>query len=193
REGGIAADADPLDRVHLHGDVQAHRCPEDMFRYCKLSGDRISHRRRKPRGYAAECVLAPPAWHRNGYRGCRSSAFRASHASAAAAMRRRWRSVTDHAASSSLSRALTSTNTSRLRRRAMMSISPTGLLQRRAKMRKPLAMRNAAARLSVGAKRDLALGARNLDRACARALIGHGRAPWRARERADRPRGGTRR
>src|SRR5215470_5084080 len=79
----------------------------------------------------------------------RSSMFRASHASAAAAMRRRWRSVTDHAASSSLSRALTSTNTSRLRRRAMMSISPTGLFQRRARMRKPLAMRNAAARLSA--------------------------------------------
>src|SRR5438128_3781293 len=79
----------------------------------------------------------------------RSSPFRASHASAAAAMRRRWRSVTDHAASSSLSRALTSTNTNRLRRRAMMSISPTGLLQRRARMRKPLAMRNAAARLSA--------------------------------------------
>src|SRR5262245_11584482 len=79
----------------------------------------------------------------------RSSAFRASHASAAAAMRRRWRSVTDHAASSNLSRALTSTNTKRLRRRAMMSISPTGLLQRRARMRKPLAMRNAAARLSA--------------------------------------------
>src|SRR5215469_2635248 len=79
----------------------------------------------------------------------RSSAYRASHASAAAAMRRRWRSVTDHAASSSVSRALTSTNTNRLRRRAMMSISPTGLLQRRARMRKPLAMRNAAARLSA--------------------------------------------
>src|SRR6516165_6126748 len=79
----------------------------------------------------------------------RSSAYRANHASAAAAMRRRWRSVTDHAASSSRSRALTSTNTSRLRRRAMMSISPTGLFQRRARMRKPLAMRNAAARLSA--------------------------------------------
>src|SRR5215831_12524175 len=79
----------------------------------------------------------------------RSSPFRASHASAAAAMRRRWRSVTDNAASSSLSRALTSTNTNRLRRRAMMWISPTGLLQRRARMRKPLAMRNAAARLSA--------------------------------------------
>src|SRR5215813_14306224 len=79
----------------------------------------------------------------------RSSPFCASQASAAAAMRRRWRSVTDHAASSSRSRALTSTNTNRLRRRAMMSISPTGLLQRRARMRKPLAMRNAAARLSA--------------------------------------------
>src|SRR5260370_27962043 len=31
----------------------------------------------------------------------------------------------------------------------MMSISPTGLRQRRARMRKPLAMRNAAARLSA--------------------------------------------
>src|SRR6516164_9593614 len=79
----------------------------------------------------------------------RSSAYRASHASAAAAMRRRWRSVTAHAASSSRSRALTSTNTNRLRRRAMMSISLTGLFQRRARMRKPLAMRNAAARLSA--------------------------------------------
>src|SRR5262245_5736335 len=79
----------------------------------------------------------------------RSSAYRSSHASSASAMRRRWLSVTDHAASSSRSRALTSTNTNRLRRRAMMSISPTGLLQRRARMRKPLAMRNAAARLSA--------------------------------------------
>ncbi len=42
REGGIAADADPLDRVHLHGDIQAHRCPKDMFRCRKLSPDRIS-------------------------------------------------------------------------------------------------------------------------------------------------------
>src|SRR5215467_3273212 len=55
----------------------------------------------------------------------------------------------DAQALSSRSRALTSTNTSRLRRRAMMSISPTGLFQRRARMRKPLAMRNAAARLSA--------------------------------------------
>ena len=27
REGRIAADVDPLDRVHLHGDFQAHRPP----------------------------------------------------------------------------------------------------------------------------------------------------------------------
>src|SRR5262249_46132120 len=39
--------------------------------------------------------------------------------------------------------------TSRLRRRAMMSISPTGLFQRRARMRKPLATRTIAARLSA--------------------------------------------
>jgi len=31
-----------FDRVHLHGDVQAHRCPKDMFRCRKLSPDRIS-------------------------------------------------------------------------------------------------------------------------------------------------------
>src|SRR5262249_57495223 len=49
----------------------------------------------------------------------------------------------------SLLGALASRNTKRLRRRAMMSISPTGLFQRRARMRKPLAMRNAAARLSA--------------------------------------------
>src|SRR5262249_33561592 len=64
-------------------------------------------------------------------------------------MRKRGRSVTDRAASSNLSPALTSTNTKRLRRRAMISISPTGLFQRRARMRKPLATRNAAARLSA--------------------------------------------
>src|SRR4029077_20279363 len=64
-------------------------------------------------------------------------------------MRERWRSVTDQAASSNLSRALTSTKTNRVRRRAMISISPTGLFQRRARMRKPLATRNAAARLSA--------------------------------------------
>ena len=28
REGGIAADVDPLDRVHLHGDAQTHGCLE---------------------------------------------------------------------------------------------------------------------------------------------------------------------
>src|SRR5262249_42709567 len=79
----------------------------------------------------------------------RSSAFCASQTSAAAAMRSRWRSVTDHAASSSLSRAFTATNTHRLRRLALKSLSTTGLLQRRARMRKLLAMRNAVARLSA--------------------------------------------
>src|SRR5437763_1412629 len=64
-------------------------------------------------------------------------------------MRPRWRSVTDHAASSTFALALTSTKTRRLRRRATMSISPTGLFQRRARMRKPLTMRKAAARLSA--------------------------------------------
>src|SRR6266478_2854202 len=64
-------------------------------------------------------------------------------------MRPRWRSVTDHAASSKLCLALTSTKTRRLRRLATMSISPTGLFQRRARMRKPLAIRKAAARLSA--------------------------------------------
>src|SRR5215470_17850235 len=79
----------------------------------------------------------------------RSSGYRASQASAAATMRKRWRSVTDQAASSNRSCAFTSTNINKRRRRAMISISPTGLFQRRARMRKPLAMRNAAARLSA--------------------------------------------
>src|SRR5262245_1782998 len=79
----------------------------------------------------------------------RSSGYCASQASAAPAMRARWRSVTDQAASSRLSRALTSTKTRRRRRRATMSISPSGQRQRRARIRKPLAMRNAAARLSA--------------------------------------------
>jgi hypothetical protein len=26
-EGGVAPDIDPLDRIHLHGDIQAHRSP----------------------------------------------------------------------------------------------------------------------------------------------------------------------
>ena len=30
RKSGIAADIDPLDRVHLHGDFQAHRFPGRM-------------------------------------------------------------------------------------------------------------------------------------------------------------------
>jgi hypothetical protein len=55
--------------------------------------------------------------------------------SAAATTRRFCRSVTDSAASSSRTRAFTSTNTSTRRRRATMSISPTGLFQRRATMR----------------------------------------------------------
>ena len=75
-------------------------------------------------------------------------------------MRARCRSVTDQAASSSVSRAFTSTKTRSARRRATMSISPTGLFQRRARMRKPLAISSAAARLSAerpSAERDLAL------------------------------------
>src|SRR5271166_506922 len=64
-------------------------------------------------------------------------------------MRARWRSLTDQAAASRSCLALTSTKTSSRRRLATISISPTGLFQRRARMRKPLAMRKAAARLSA--------------------------------------------
>jgi hypothetical protein len=32
REGGIAADIDPLDRVHLHGDIQRHHAPVQNLR-----------------------------------------------------------------------------------------------------------------------------------------------------------------
>jgi hypothetical protein len=32
RERGIAADVDPLDRVHLHSDVQAHPGPAATIR-----------------------------------------------------------------------------------------------------------------------------------------------------------------
>src|SRR6266540_4020911 len=65
REGGIPADVDPLDRVHLHGNVQGHHSPEDTFCERKLSPDRISCWRRKPRGYGAEYARAPPASHRD--------------------------------------------------------------------------------------------------------------------------------
>ena len=54
---------------------------------------------------------------------------------AAAMMRRCCRTITASAASSSRSRAFTSTKISVPRRRATMSISPTGLRQRRATMR----------------------------------------------------------
>ena len=132
----------------------------------------------------------------------RASGLCASHTSAAAAMRWRWRGVTDQAASSRFSRALTSTKINSVRRRAMMSISPTGLRQRRARMRKPLAIRKAAARLSAempvrnatwrsGCGLHAQLQARliriwrgsgrrswtqRLQRSGARPLIGHGRA-----------------
>src|SRR5580658_7888083 len=59
------------------------------------------------------------------------------------------RSVTASAAASRLSRALTSTNTRSRRRRATMSISPTGVFQRRAAIQWPLAMSSMAARLSA--------------------------------------------
>jgi hypothetical protein len=55
----------------------------------------------------------------------------------------------DSAAASMLARALTSAKTRRRRRRAMMSISPSGLFHRRARMRKPFAISSAAARLSA--------------------------------------------
>ncbi len=78
-----------------------------------------------------------------------SSGFAASQTSAAAAIRRRCRGLTDSAAASRFDLAFTSTNTNSRRRRATMSISPSGLRQRRARMRKPLAIRKAAARLSA--------------------------------------------
>ena len=59
----------------------------------------------------------------------------ANQISAAAAMRCFCRSVTDSAALSSVARAFTSTKISVWRRAAMMSISPSGLFQRRARMR----------------------------------------------------------
>ena len=64
-----------------------------------------------------------------------SSGCAASQAPAAAAIRRCWRGSSDSAASSSVLRAFTSTNTSTPRRRATMSTSPTGLRKRRATMR----------------------------------------------------------
>ncbi len=64
-----------------------------------------------------------------------SSGCAASQAPAAAAMRCCWRGKSDRAASSSVLRAFTSTNTSTPRRRATMSTSPTGLRKRRATMR----------------------------------------------------------
>jgi len=73
----------------------------------------------------------------------------ASQISAAAAILRRCLALTDSAASSSVGRAFTSTNTSSWRRLAIMSISPSGLRHRRARMRNPFATRNAAARLSA--------------------------------------------
>ena len=73
----------------------------------------------------------------------------ASHSSAAAAMRCFCRGVTASAASSRVARAFTSTKISRCRRAATMSISPSGLFQRRARMRKPCAISQAAARLSA--------------------------------------------
>ena len=139
-------------------------------------------RRRTPPGCAAACGPAPPAWRRSGYRGCDCRRESASHASAAATMRARCRSVTDQAASSSRSRAFTSTNTRRLRRRATMSISPTGLFQRRARMRKPFGdeqRRRPAFRRDAGAERDLTLRARSAagDRRGARAFTRHRRGP----------------
>ena len=114
----------------------------------------------------------------------------------------------DSAASSSVSRAFTSTNTSKCeRRRATMSISPTGDFQRRARMRKPLAIRNAAARLSAEMPtRKATIFSGRASRFCrsgrgaglterrrrarrAAAIARHRRRPWRARARADRPRG----
>jgi hypothetical protein len=63
------------------------------------------------------------------------SGLSASQTSAAAAMRRFCRSVTDSAASSKLARALTSTKIGVCRRAATMSIPPSGHFQRRARMR----------------------------------------------------------
>ena len=65
----------------------------------------------------------------------RRQGLAASQISAAAAMRCFCRSLTDSAAASSVARAFTSTKISVWRRAAMMSISPSGLFQRRAKMR----------------------------------------------------------
>ena len=132
-----------------------------------------------------------------------AAGWSASQASAAAAMRRCWRGVT---ASAGVDRDRRAPSPRRrpavCRRRATMSISPTGHFQRRARMRKPLAISKAAARLSAERPSWKATTFRTRFGAAAAAGVAaragsararHRRLLRRVRARADRPRGAARR
>ena len=151
--------------------------------------------RRTPPGYGAESGPAPPAWRRSGCRGCGHPGLRASQASAAAAMRARWRvgdrpgGIVEVLARLDLDedqQAAPAGDDVDLADRAAPAPRQDAKALGDEKGRRPAFRRNA------GAERDLALGPRRwrgAERRGARSLIGHGRAPWRAPARADRRRG----
>src|SRR6266404_5709497 len=67
RKRGVAADIDPLDRVHLYGNAQTHHWPENIL-LTRAPRDRVTHSYQKPRGYDAEAAEVRSGRHQNGYR-----------------------------------------------------------------------------------------------------------------------------
>jgi len=108
--------------------------PGFRIRSCSNKKPRLIRSRRPPE-CGAGFSQAPPARRQTGCCSRHLRDARSAMLPPRQAMRCCWRGNSDCAASSSVLRALTSTNTRTSRRRATMSTSPTGVRKRRATMR----------------------------------------------------------
>ena len=155
REGRIAADIDALDRVHLDGDVQLSWADGSSGWLMPVRSGRVRTVKQisvlasnAADQMARQASAAQPAWRRNaclefGVSGCAQPGLGGGDDAAALARRHRIGGVIEAGARLDLDEA------TGCALRATMSISPSGVRKRRARMRKPLAISSAAARLSA--------------------------------------------
>ena len=124
-EGRIPGDVDPLDRIHLDGDVERHVSPSllELERECVLDMEGLALRVHKNRVAAQGVALCGPGVARQPGRcgAAEASSLGLADRGACAASR--------------LGRAFTSTKATVSPRAATMSISAPGIVNLRARMR----------------------------------------------------------